>query len=261
MKSFWDNEDFQPSNICNAWVATAVVGSALIGAGTTAWAAGEASDAQRGAAQLVSDTNWKMYNQTRADLAPYRAIGDRATTDLTGRLDELTAPIELTQDWLEKTPGYQFTKTQGEKAVQNSAAARGLGVSGAALKGAANFVTGLADNTYKTQFDVARANKTDAFTRLKSLVDTGQSAVAQTGAAGTTTATNASNLQVGASNAEAAMYNKTGQSIANLASDVGGYARYKGLYGAPSNSGNALGVPIGGTRIAGPGDTGFAGWG
>lgn len=53
------------------------------------------------------------------------------------------------QSMLEATPGYEFTKTQGLKAVQNAAAAKGLGGSGAALRGVADYVTGLANSTYE----------------------------------------------------------------------------------------------------------------
>lgn len=232
MKPFCtDWEEFNDSNRCNAWVATAVIGSSILGAGASIFGASKASEAQQKAAQLAADQQWRMFQTIRGDFAPYRGIGERATADLTSRLDDLTAPIELTQDWLESTPGYKFTNTQGLKAVQNSAAARGLGVSGAALKAAANFATGLADTTYKTQFDVARANKTDAFNRLKQLVDTGQNAAAQTSSAGTTAATNIGNLSVGAGNAEAAQWNAIGGAIGNAARDIGGYAAYKGLYG------------------------------
>ena len=64
-----------------------------------------------------------------------------------------TVPQPMTQDQLEKTPGYQFTLNQGLKSVQSSAAARGLGVSGAALKGAATYATGLASSNYQQQFN------------------------------------------------------------------------------------------------------------
>jgi hypothetical protein len=57
-----------------------------------------------------------------------------------------------TQAQLEATPGYKFTLQQGLESVQNSAAARGLGSSGAALKGAATYTTGLANQTYQNQF-------------------------------------------------------------------------------------------------------------
>lgn len=239
MKKFctdWD--EFKDNQLCNAWVAAAVIGSSAIGAGAQIFGASKAADAQKEAAQAGLDFQRKVYGDTRQDLAPYRNIGKTATTELTKQLPELIAPIELTQEWLESTPGYQFTKEQGLKAVQNSAAARGLGVSGAALKGAANFATGLADNTYKTQFDVANINKTNAYNRLKSLVDTGQSAATQTGSFGQSAATNIGNLSVGQGNAEAAMWNTIGSGIKNFASDVGGYAAYKGLYGGTSSTPN-----------------------
>lgn len=226
-----DIEDYSDHLTCNAWVATAIVGSAVIGAGAQIFSSREASNAQQEAAQAGIDAQRAMYNQTRSDLTPYRVAGEDNLKELNARMPELTAPIDLTQDWLESTPGYQFTKTQGLKAVQNSAAARGLGNSGAALKGAASFATGLADNTYRTQFDVANINKTNAYNRLKGLVDTGQSAAAQTGNVGAGTANAISNLSVGSGNAQAAAWNAAGGAVSNLANNVGGYFAYKGLYG------------------------------
>ena len=236
MKFNLDIEDYSDPYLCNAWVATAVIGSAVIGGAASIYSSKQAGDAQRDAAQMGIDAQQRMYNQTRSDLTPYRTAGEDALTDLNKRLPELTAPIELTQDWLESTPGYQFTKTQGLKSVQNSAAARGLGVSGAALKGAASFATGLADNTYKTQFDVANINKTNAYNRLKGLVDTGQSAAAQTGVLGEKAAYNTGQLLTGAGNASAAQWNATGSAIKSAVSDIGGYAAYKGLYGDKGRS-------------------------
>src|ERR1051326_7373007 len=163
-----------------AWVATAIVGSAVIGGVATAYGANKAADAQTQAAQTAANTSLGMYNQTRSDLSPFRDIGTTAAGDLQKRLADLTSPIVMDQATLEKTPGYQFNLTQGLKATQNSAAARGLGSSGAALKGAAMFATGLADNTYQNQFNNAVTNQANAYNRLKALVDTGENAAAQT---------------------------------------------------------------------------------
>lgn len=232
MKPFYtDWDEFKEAQLCSAWVATAVIGAGVLGAGATIYASGKASKAQTDAAAQAAAIAKQQYDTTRADLAPYRDIGKVASTELTDQLPYLTSPIELTQDWLESTPGYQFTKTQGLKAVSNSAAARGLGVSGAALKGAANFATGLADTTYKTQFDVANTNQTNAYNRLKSLVDTGENAGAQTGVVGANAANTIANVSVGAGNAQAAAANAQGAAVSKLGNDVGGYAAYKGLYG------------------------------
>lgn len=232
MIKFYDTpEDFKNNKLmCNAWVATAIIGSAVIGGAATVYGAGQAADAQRDAAQMSVDAQGRQYNQTRADLLPYQNLGMEAGDKLKAA-NYYTDPINLTQDWLEKTPGYQFTKTQGLKSVQNSAASRGLGNSGAALKGAASFVTGLADNTYKTQFDVANTNQTNAYNRLKGLVDTGENAAARTGVVGANAANKTSDAVIGAGNATAAQYNATGGAVANVANNVGGYYAYKGLYG------------------------------
>ena len=218
-----------------AWVATAVIGAGVLGAGATIYGASKAADAQTAAASKAADTSLSMYNTTRGDLAPYRAIGQNAGDQLTSRLGELTSPITMDQATLEKTPGYQFNLTQGLKAVTNSAAARGLGTSGAALKGAATFATGLADNTYQQQFNNAQLNQKNAYDRLKALVDTGENASAQTGTAGTAAANTAAGAQIGAGNAQAAQANATGNAISNAAGNIGGYAAYKGLYGGANN--------------------------
>ena len=229
MKFYLDVEDFQDKLNCS--IGVAILTAAGLGAASSIYAAGEAGDAQRDAAQMGVDAQQRNFNQIRSDFTPYRVAGENALTDLNARLPELTAPIKLTQDWLESTPGYQFTKTQGLKSVQNSAAARGLGVSGAALKGAASFATGLADNTYKTQFDVENTNKTNAYNRLKGLVDTGQASSAQTANAGMNAANQSQAAYTQAGTATAAQYNAQGGAIANAANTIGGYAAYKGLYG------------------------------
>lgn len=240
-----DFEDGYKKAFCSSWVATAIVGGSVIGGLATAYSANKAANAQTNAAQKAQDTTLGMYNTTRGDLQPFRQIGQDAGNQLTGRLGELTSPIIMDQATLENTPGYQFTRTQGLKAVQNSAAARGLGVSGAALKGAANFATGLADNTYKTQFDIANTNQSNAYNRLKGLIDTGENASAQTGTIGQSAANTAAGAQIGAGNAQAAAANATGAAIGNAGNNVAGYAMYKGLYGG-NNSGGGAGAPGGG---------------
>ncbi len=228
-----------------AWVATAVIGAGALGALATGYSANRAASAQTNAANVAQQTALGMYGQTRSDLAPYRALGGQAGTELGNRLGELTSPIIMDQAALEQTPGYQFTRTQGLKATQNSAAARGLGASGAALKGAANFATGLADQTYKTQFDIANTNQTNAYNRLAGLINTGVTAGTQGGALGANAANTAAGAQIGAGNAQAAAANATGGAINNLTNNVSGYAMYRGLYGGAGGSSNGGGNPIG----------------
>jgi hypothetical protein len=128
---------------------------------------------------------------------------------------ELIKPITMDQATLEKTPGYQFNLTQGLKATQNAAAARGLGISGAALKGAANYATGLADSTYQNQFNNAVTNQANAFNRLLSMSGQGQTAVETLGNAGLGVGGNIAGNTIGAGNATAGGLVGAGNSLGN----------------------------------------------
>lgn len=239
-------DEFIDPCICNAWVATAIVGAGVVGAASTVYTSGKAADAQVQAANIAAQTQLRMYNQTRSDLAPYRQMGEDAYATLQPKLKDLTDGVSIDPNVLKDSDYYRFAESQGLKTAQNSAAARGLGKSGAALKGATSFAEGLATGTYKDAFNMAVTNQTNTFNRLKSLIDTGQNASAQTGSAGTAAATGAASAQIGAGNAQAAGYNAAGGAIANAANNVGGYAAYKGLYGGGGSGSPAYNNPYGG---------------
>lgn len=235
IKSF----EFQDPCLCNAWVATAIVGSAVVGGLATAYSANKAAETQKNAANQAAQIQQQQYGQTREDLAPYRAIGEDASTRLKSKLTELTEPISIDPNVLQNSDYYKFASKEGQRAVTNSAAARGLGKAGAALKGAAAFAKGLATDTYKTAWDMENINKTNAYNRLKALIDTGAGAATGTGVLGEKAAYNTGTALVGGANAEAAALNRTGTAINNLTNNISGYAMYQGMYGNPS-SGNVL---------------------
>ncbi len=216
-----------------AWIATAVLGGAAVSAAANIYGANQASNAIQNSANQAAQTQMQMYQQTQRYLAPYRQAGQADLSTLQSELPFLTSPIKMDQADLEQTPGYQFARTQGLKAVQNSAAARGLGESGAALKGAATFATGLADQTYQTQFNLENVNRSNAYNRLMGLVGAGQSAAAGTGAAAQTAGQGVAASQMAAGNAQAAAYNSLGSAGNTLANSlpVAAYAANRGLYG------------------------------
>ena len=214
-----------------SWVASAILGAGVVGGAAQAYAASQAAQAQTNAAQTAQNTALSMYNQTNQNLSPFRQVGAGAAQTLGAQLPSLTAPINMSEANLVNTPGYQFNLTQGTKAVQNAAAARGLGVSGAALKGATNFATGLADTTYQNQFANAVTNQTNAYNRLMGVAGLGENAAAQTGTAGTAAAQQAGAAQIGAGNAQAAGINAIGGSVGNVANSGLTAVAYQGLYG------------------------------
>lgn len=222
-------------------VATAIIGSAAVGAAGTAYAASQAAEAQNEASERANAGLEARYQQTRSDLSPFREIGVEGANKLMGRLDQLTAPIVMDQAALEQTPGYQFARTQGLKGVQNSAAARGLGSSGAALKGAANFATGLADQTYQTQFGLENTNRTNAYNRLMGVAQLGQNAAAQTGAYGTQTSMAQSGNTIGAGNATGAAWMSGAGAVNNALGSIPAAMHYNNLFGGGGIGGTGTG--------------------
>src|ERR1043166_1460447 len=131
--------------------AVASLGSAAIGAGGSLLAANTQADAQKQALALQQ----KEFNTGRADLAPYRDVGQNALYTLAGfyGLPTPNSPggpgaIQNALQNFTQTPDYQFAFQQGERALNNSLAARGLGVSGAGIKGAQEFGQGLASQQF-----------------------------------------------------------------------------------------------------------------
>lgn len=115
-------------------------------------------------------------NQTNTEGLEGNTItaGQNALTDITDLSGANGSTAQTAAGGLFQTdPGYQFDLAQGEKAVDNSAAARGLGTSGADIKGSAAFATGLADNAYSSFYN-----------RLAGLATTGQNAIATVANAG-----------------------------------------------------------------------------
>lgn len=74
--------------------------------------------------------------------------------------------FRLTPEQLAQTPGYQFALAEGNKGIMASSAARGGLLSGASIKAAQRFATGLADNTYMNQANVFGQNYNRAATQF-----------------------------------------------------------------------------------------------
>lgn len=174
----------------------AALGISGIAAAGANWLGGQT---QAKATERASDVQRQQYQQTRSDLAPYRSAGVQGTNQLMGRLPQLTSAINPDQAWLMQTPGYRFALQQGLRGVHNAAAARGLGNSGAALRGAATFATGLADQTWQNQFTAELNQRNQQYNQLMGTAQLGAGAAGQTGQFGTQTAQNiGNNLTTGA---------------------------------------------------------------
>jgi hypothetical protein len=206
-------------------MGAAVIGAGIVGAAGLASAAigssasKSAAQTQANAANQSAATQLAMYEQTVARNQPFVDAGTAATSRIQN-MEPFTNPggtfnFQPTQAQLEATPGYQFSRSQGLKATQNSMAAQGLGSSGAAMAGAAKYAVGLADSTYQNQFknaldsyttnfDAARNTYATNLGTQQSLAQLGENAATLTGAQGTTAAANIGQSNIGAANASAA---------------------------------------------------------
>ena len=260
-------------------VAIATIGAGVLGAGSSLLGSGKASSAAKDAANQAQ----QRYLQTRADLAPFTGIGSTAAGNAlslaqggpTGGGPDYLAqaagerPGTMTQSALEQTPGYQFDLAQGLKATQSAAAARGLGVSGASMKGAATFATGLANKTYQDQFNMQQqrftdllnlntgqqGNLTNQFNRFNALAGIGESAAAGTGTIGASLANTSANATQQAGLAQAA--GTTGVSNA-LTGGVNSYLGYQNFQDLMKRFGPAGTTPTAGGQTLGYQDP-FAG--
>ncbi len=221
-------------------MASAVIPAAasLVGGAISSSGAKSAAKTQAAAANNATALQAEMFNKTQENLAPYMDTGKSANNALTKYADlegdplnsELLKPIKMDEATLRNTPGYQFNLNQGLKSTQNSAAARGLGTSGAALKGAASYATGLADSTYQNQFSNALTNQQNQYNRLFDITNLGANAAAGLGGIGQKTGENLANTAIGAGKAQAgsqiAGANTLGSSITSAGNSLAG-----GLYG------------------------------
>ena len=125
-----------------SFIATAIVGAAVIGSGAAIYGATQQSKSASNA--LAAQQG--MFNQAEQGLSPFQSAGAAALPQLsalTGTGPQGGAGIQST---LNSLPGYQFTRQQGLEATQSGYAAQGLGSSGAAMKGAGQYATGLASS-------------------------------------------------------------------------------------------------------------------
>ena len=177
--------------------------SSLIMGGIGAIGSMAAANTQANAAKSIANQQLTAGQTAAGLLQPYVNEGSVGMKYLNDNLNYLTTPYAPTMAQLKATPGYQFTLGQGLQSTQNAAAARGLGISGAALKGAANYATGLAQNTYAQDAGIYGQQQAQIGNLLTGMVGAGQNAAAGQGGFITGQANNAGQTQMGGATATA----------------------------------------------------------
>ena len=145
-------------------------GSAALQAIVGRNAIGKAEEAQLGGQQDSNNFLKQQYGQTQQYLQPYRDAGPGALGQMQTMANQPFTMSNLTQD-----PGYQFRLQQGQQALDRAAASKGLGLSGAALKGAMDYNQGMASQEY----GAAYGRNQNQFNRLGTMAQMGENAAGQ----------------------------------------------------------------------------------
>ena len=149
----------------------------------------------------------------------------------------------------EQDPGYAFRMSEGLKALDRQAAARGGLISGSALKGAQRFGQALGSQEYGSAFDRYQINRANQLNPLMSITGYGQTSTNTLGGYGSNLASNAANIMAAGSAAQANALGAAGQ------------ARASGYVGQANALNAALGnlTNIGGQYLAGRPSSNFLG--
>ena len=172
-------------------VAAAIgAGGAIIGGGIAASASNRAAKTQAAAADRAVELQREQYDQARADYAPYRQAG----TDALNKLITASDYTPFGMDQFQADPGYAFRLEEGQKAIERSAAANGMRLSGSMLKGLTRYGQGMGSQEYNNAFNRYQAERSARLNPLQMLAGIGQSATSQVGAARQNYANAASDL-------------------------------------------------------------------
>lgn len=170
----------------------------------------DASNAQVAAADQSNATQLAMFNQTRADNAPFRDTGVAANNKLTELMNGGQFSRRFTQADMSADPVYQnglkFGLDQGTQGINRQAAAGGNFLSGATLKALTRFGNDYGSTRANESYNRFNNDQNAQYNKLAGLSGAGQQATNQISAAGQNMANNISASQIGAGNARASGY-------------------------------------------------------
>ena len=180
---------------------------------TGANAAKSAANTQAQSARDANELMYRMYQEQKGLQEPFRGAGLTAQNKLLdllglskntgaegfGKYAKDFGMSDFTAD-----PGYGFRLSEGQKALERQAAARGGLISGSALKAATRYGQDMASQEYTNAYNRYQTNRSNRLAPLGSLLSSGQAAASNTGAAAGSYGAGASGNITGAGAASAA---------------------------------------------------------
>jgi len=208
------------------------------------------ADIAAGNQEVTSNMNnsrtWGMYERTRQDYQPYVELGTSSLADL-GQVAGQTPDYSYSafqqspesqlgnMGDFQTDPGYEFTRSEGTRGLENKLSGMGMNNSGRALKELDRYNTGLADQQYGDWYarqageygnyvNRLSGEQTNQYNQYMGLAGLGSGAIGQTGAYGQSAVNsiNQNNQYTTDANAAAAM-NQSDSGL-NTALQLGGLA-------------------------------------
>ena len=184
-------------------------------------AADRAADISAAASREAIDLQRQMYYEGVARQQPWLQAGQIALNKL---VPEATNYQNFGMEQFKQDPGYAFRMSEGMKALENSAAARGNLLSGATMKGIQRYGQDMASQEYMNAFNRYQVEREARLNPLQSLAGVGQTTANALAAGGQgfagnvnqlamTNMTNQGNLALTSGNIRASQYNTAGRAI------------------------------------------------
>ena len=150
-------------------IPAAIIGSSLLGASSSR----SAANTQAQAAREAGDVQREIFERQVELGRPYREAGEAALNKLIPLATEYT-PFGMQQ--FQADPGYGFRMSEGMKALERSAAARGGLMSGGTGKALQRFGQEMGSQEYQNAFNRYQAERQARLNPLQSLAGVGQTA-------------------------------------------------------------------------------------
>lgn len=199
------------------WViGGAIVASSVLGSR----AAGKAADTQAQASADSAAAQERMFDKQTELQKPWREAGEQALNKLT--------PLALNYEkfgmgQFQQDPGYAFRLSEGQKALDRSAAARGGLISGSALKAATRYGQDMGSQEYTNAFNRYQTERAAQLQPLQSLAGLGQTSANTMSQAASNLGSQLGQDYTNAANARASGY--VGQANA-ISGGLGQYLNY-----------------------------------
>jgi len=206
---------------------TAILGAAAIGAAGSAISgivgSNKAAKAQKDAAKSAERAQQNALAAQTALAKPYVEAGKTALAEY-----QKLAPYQsFGMQQFQADPGYGFRMSEGMKALERSAAARGLLQSGGTLKDITRFGQNLASQEYENAFSRYLSEREARMDPYRYLTGVGQAAAAGQAANVGSTGAALADIAAQRGNVQAAQYMGTagaiGNAISGISQAVGGY--------------------------------------